>query len=107
MHPATCSTAPVPKFRLHGQLRFIPQRSASRWKCVVEDPVHKRYVRLGRREYLIASAFNGQRDLNEILSLLQRTTPELSWTVADIEKVLRWLIHTGLVELATAASGGS
>jgi putative peptide zinc metalloprotease protein len=73
---------------------------------VVEDPVHKRYFRLGRREYLIASAFNGQRDLNEILSLLQRTAPELSWTVADIEKVLRWLIHTGLVELATAASGG-
>jgi putative peptide zinc metalloprotease protein len=106
MQAATCSTASAPKFRLHGQLRFIPQRSASRWKCVIEDPVHKRYFRLGRREYLIASAFNGQRDLNEILSLLQQTAPELSWTVADIEKVLRWLIHTGLVELATAATGG-
>ncbi len=85
-----------PNLRLRTDLRFTPQASHKKWRCVIEDPVQNRYFRLGRAEYLIASLLDGTRSLPEVAIEL-RTIPEgAAITDSLLQSVTRWLVANGL-----------
>ncbi len=89
-----------PKLRLKPGLRFVPQRASSNWHCIVEDTETNRYFRIGRREYLIASCFDGERDVKTIEAFLQLSNPDLKIASRDVEQTFRWLTQSGLLASA-------
>jgi putative peptide zinc metalloprotease protein len=82
--------------RLCDGLRFVPQRGAHGWQCVVESPKQKRFFRIGRREYLIASALDGKRGLNTLVEQFALTNPELNIDASIVDKTVRWLVASGI-----------
>ena len=92
------SPASPPAFCLRDGLRFVPQSGSREWHCVVESPQNQRFFRLGRREYLIASALQEGCDLNTLVTRLAETNPKLDIDALTIEQTLRWLISTGLAK---------
>ena len=84
--------------RLRDGLRFVPQREADCWQCVIESSKNHRFFRIGRREYLIASALDGRRGLHSIVERLSETNPALNIDVQTVEQTLRWLVSSGLAQ---------
>ncbi len=99
--PSTQPPGPVPPtvaIRLCDGLSFIPQRGANEWQCVVESSKQQRFFRIGRREYLIASALDGKRGLNSIVEILALTNPELNIDASNVDQTIRWLIASGIAQ---------
>ncbi len=90
--------------RLKAGIRFVPERSESGWHCVLEDTSTKRFFRIGRREYLIASCLQRAKTPVEIGKLLNDTQPDLDIQAAEIEQAIRWLINVGLVVSGNASN---
>ncbi len=99
--PSTEPTAPsLPSvaIRLCDGLRFVPQRGSREWHCVVESSKLLRFFRIGRREYLIASALDGKRGLNSIVDKLSETNPDLYIDASTVEQTVRWMIASGIAQ---------
>jgi putative peptide zinc metalloprotease protein len=88
---------PAKQFRLKSGLRFVPQREADGWHCIIEDLDAKRYFRVGRREYLIASCFDGRHDPASVVARLAKSNPEQKVVARDVEQTVRWLVQCGLL----------
>jgi putative peptide zinc metalloprotease protein len=107
-NPNPANTAQDSSIRLKAGIRFVPERSEAAWHCVLEDTTTKRFFRIGRREYLIASCLHRTANLTEIGKLLKDAKPELKIHSMEIEQTIRWLINVGLVtSLNTSNSNNS
>ena len=99
----------MPIFKLRDDIRLRPQTFGGQLRYVVEDPVSAKFYRIGRREYLIASAMDGKRDLAQVLQFAKASAPELNWSETHTEKAVRWLAGSGLLitdsEKQTAPAG--
>ncbi len=98
--PPPPSIPPTVNLRLCDGIRFIPQRGVNEWQCVVESPKPKRFFRIGRREYLIASAIDGKRGLNSIVERLAQTNPDLNINPSIVDQTIRWLVASGIAQPA-------
>lgn|GEM_PF-2284023 len=90
--------SPPIAIRLSDGLRFIPQQGSREWRCVIEAPASRQFFRVGRREYLVASALDGKSNLASLCSKLNESNPELSIDAKTIEQTIRWLISSGLAQ---------
>jgi len=57
----------------------------------------KRFVRLGRKEYWIASAIDGQRTVAEVVAAVDELQPALAVSAEDVQQVSGWLANMGLL----------
>lgn len=57
-----------------------------------------RYLRMGRVEYLITSALDGQRSAEDILASVRAIDSDLLVSQEDVVKVANWLRQAGLIE---------
>jgi putative peptide zinc metalloprotease protein len=85
--------------KLRTDLRFVPQHSAEKWDCIIEDPVAKQFYRIGREDYLIASALDGKHELARIVDFLTTHYPEASVDSEAIERSIKWFMSTGLASV--------
>ncbi|MGI9428570.1 MAG: HlyD family efflux transporter periplasmic adaptor subunit [Bythopirellula sp.] len=86
--------------RLRTDLSFRPQRIGGRSIYIVEDPLRTKFFRLGRPEYLLAAAFDGQTTLQEALAQANCESDEAELTGADAVAILNWATGNELLELA-------
>ncbi|MCY2975248.1 MAG: HlyD family efflux transporter periplasmic adaptor subunit [Planctomycetota bacterium] len=98
------ATAPPPArpqgvLKLRTDLRFVPQHSAEKWECVIEDPVAKQFYRIGREDYLVASSLDGNHDIAEIVDILAAHYPEASVDAESTERSIKWFMSTGLASI--------
>lgn len=106
--------------QLRSDVRFTAQPTLNQWRCTLEDPRTQRFYRLGRTEYLIASALDGTRDLGQVVDVvaLQLRREASDSTARDpemaaegdrlsfskqVESTVRWLLTSGLVIPAALA----
>jgi putative peptide zinc metalloprotease protein len=87
----------MPIFKLRSDVHVRPQMFGDQLRYVVEDPSASKFYRIGRREYLIASAMNGSRDLEAAINFAKISAPELGWNEQHIDKAVRWLVSSGLL----------
>jgi putative peptide zinc metalloprotease protein len=86
--------------RLRTDLSFRPQRVGGRAVYIVEDPLRTKFFRLGRPEYLLASAFDGQTTVQQALAQSNQVSDEVELTAADAKAILNWAAGNELLELA-------
>lgn len=60
----------------------------------------KRFLRLGRKEYLIASALDGQRTAGDVVTALQQLDASLLVSTDDVMQVVSWMNKIGLIRLS-------
>ncbi|MCA9132307.1 MAG: HlyD family efflux transporter periplasmic adaptor subunit [Planctomycetales bacterium] len=65
----------------------------------------KRFLRLGPREYLIASVLDGQRSAAEVVAAVRETQPQAATSEEEVLQVASWLAKMGLLASAGAAPG--
>ena len=93
----SASTPSTLGLKLRSDIRFVPQSSSHQWTCVVEDPVAKKFYRIGHAEYMVASALDGSQDPAQLASSLARLHPSDNVDPKTIESTLKWLVNAGLV----------
>lgn len=87
---------PIPGLRPN--LRFtVHTQNATLWYAA-QDPSTGKFVRLGRKEYLIAGCFDGRKTASEVQHTAQAIDPRLRIGEKDTEQVATWLLKLGLLE---------
>jgi putative peptide zinc metalloprotease protein len=76
------------QFTVHGQ-------GSSLWYAL-QSP-DKRFIRLGRKEYLIASAIDGQRTAPQVVAAINELEPALPCSAEEVQQVSGWLANMGLL----------
>jgi putative peptide zinc metalloprotease protein len=102
--PAPTAGAPSPPAppHLREDLKYtVHQQQRDLWYAV-QDPLTGKFLRLGRREYLLATAMNGRRQFPEIIAALQVFDPDLSATEADVQQLATWLAKAGMLKTENA-----
>ena len=85
---------PLPPVR--SDLHYVVHSgSETHWYAV--KSADGRYLRMGRVEYLITSALNGQRSAADIVAAVQAIDTDLPVTQEDVVKVVSWLGQAGLI----------
>ena len=92
------------ELEIRSDLQITPQKSGKSWKFVIEDPIHRRFFRVGLREYLIASSLNGKRNLDQVLAMVQDAAEEEAVTPEFLQKTIRWLASNHLLKNGDASS---
>ncbi len=88
--------------RLREDLKYtVHQQQLDLWYAV-QDPLTGKFLRLGRREYLLATAMNGRRQVTELIAALQALAPELSASETDVQQLTAWLAKAGMLQTADA-----
>ena len=88
---------------LRKDLQFtVHDQNKSLWYSI-NDQRSGRFVRLGTKEYLVASLFDGQRTASDVLKLMQQEHPKLDVSEGDIAKLTAWLVRAGLLDIPNSA----
>ena len=87
------------RFTVHEQ-----GRGQSAWYAV-KSPA-QRFIRLGRKEYLIASALDGRRTAAEVVAAVLAIDAAILVSEEEVLKVVSWLVKVGLVDMPNAAPCG-
>jgi len=96
---AASPAAPAPP-RLREDLKYtVHQQQLDLWYAV-QDPLTGKFLRLGRREYLLATAMNGRRQATEIITALHALDPDLSASETDVQQLAAWLAKAGMLQTA-------
>lgn len=82
-------------------LKFVPQKGRGAWRVIIEDARNRKFYRLGRREYLIASFLDGKQDLASAVSNLNATQPDYAIDGATLEQTLKWFMSNGLTQIVS------
>ena len=84
--------------RLRDDLAFTPQTVGGEHFFVVEDRLSGKCYRIGHKEYVLATAFDGERSLSDVVATLSEGHEGSSLTEAHALQVCRWLLQTGLAQ---------
>lgn len=85
--------------RLRPELIFSPTRSPDSVSYVVEDRVQQKFWKIGALEYEVCAAIDGKRTAMESLGILLQNNPRaMAAGPEKVQKILMWLMHSGLVE---------
>jgi len=82
--------------QMRKDIRFVPQNRVDNWTCVIEDPVAKKFYQVGRLEYLVASALDGNHDVASIQRLISQVHPSEHFDTNSVEATMKWLVNLGL-----------
>ena len=97
---ASKQAAPLPAAR--AGLHYVVHGERERLWVAVKS-VDGRYLRMGRAEYMITSALDGQRSAAQIVDAVHEIDSGLAISPEDVAKVVVWLSQAGLIE----SPGGS
>ena len=89
-------------FRLRSDLHIAPVRSGNDLKYIVDDKLSGRIVRLGKMEYTLCSLFVKPMLLNDAIEILQAYGESEGVDPGKLQKLVSWLMQSGLLEPATA-----
>lgn len=84
--------------RLRDDLTFTPQSVGGEQLYVVEDRLSGKCYRVGLKEYALATALDGEKNLGQVLATLAEGRAECSLTETEGLQVCRWLLQTRLVQ---------
>jgi putative peptide zinc metalloprotease protein len=87
------------RLQLRPELRCTLQTSGRTSYCQLEDPLTRRFYRLGLREWELARRMDGQRMLGEILQHIEQTGPGQSLSPADAIRLTQWLVQIQLANV--------
>ncbi|MEZ6136965.1 MAG: HlyD family efflux transporter periplasmic adaptor subunit [Pirellulaceae bacterium] len=98
----TASPNPMIFPKLRADLSYtVHQQFGDVWYAV-QDPLNGKFLRLGRKEYLLASAMNGARSPAELLSAVGEVAPEVMATESDVQQLTEWLGKAGMLHNPSA-----
>lgn len=84
---------------LRADLRFTAHGDSRGVWYAVEDLRNCRFVRLGRKEYLVAAALDGKRTLDEIVAAVNTTDSSIGATTSQACTIVAWLASQGLIDV--------
>lgn len=84
--------------RLRDDLAFARRTVGGEQFYVVEDRLSGKCYRVGEKEYTLATALDGNRNLAEILQAVASADSSCSLTSTEALQVCRWLLQTGLAQ---------
>ncbi len=96
--PNTLDSGAVPLPALREDLTYTVHRQKSDIWYAVQDPRTGKFLRLGRREYLLATAMDGKRPIGDILAALSALDPSLTASEADVQQLAAWLGKAGMLQ---------
>ncbi|MDG2467932.1 MAG: hypothetical protein P8M80_01515, partial [Pirellulaceae bacterium] len=87
---------------LRSELSIDLREDNGRLVAFIEDPIRSRFFQVGHREYQFIMLLDGNRQLPEIVELMQkhRDFPRFDDTTAT--KICQWLSNTNLLDTPTA-----
>lgn len=83
--------------RIRAGLRWTFQQSGGEGVYLLEDPLHGRYFRLGRREHHFVKCLDGRRTVAQIVAALSTGDRDLAMDSQEATSLVRMLIDHGLV----------
>lgn len=86
---------------LRPELNFTVHRQGKTLWFAVQSP-DKRYLRLGRNEYLVASALDGKRAAPQVAEAVLEVAPDSQMTDESVGKIVAWLAKSGLLQAGDA-----
>ena len=90
--------------RLRADLRSWLRGSGGQVFCLVEDPLQRRYYRVGQREWELACRLNGERTLAQILAMPTAEGTGVAWSPDEVVTLCRWLVDQQLAEVVGRGS---
>ncbi|MCB1092366.1 MAG: hypothetical protein KDL87_12595, partial [Verrucomicrobiae bacterium] len=75
--------------RIRDGLRWTFQESGGEAGYLLEDPLHGRFFRLGRREHHFVKQLDGRRTISQIVATLASGDRELSLDLAEATSLVR------------------
>ncbi len=105
MHNTSAATDPVSQTaagipRLHANLQFTIHGQGNDLWYAVKTP-DNRYLRMGRTEYLIASAFDAKRSAQDVAETIHQIDPGLNVSKDKVTGVAVWLAKSGMISSPT------
>ncbi len=91
---------------LVANLRFTVHGQSGKLWYAVKSP-DKRFLRVGRKEYLIASALDGKRTAVDIVAAVQEVDATIVVSAEEVMQVVSWLSKIGLIHLTNAPATAS
>lgn len=67
----------------------------------IQTPNH-RFIRIGKKEYLVACCLNGQRTSDQVVQELNRIDSNLAITESEVLEITQWLAKAGVLATATS-----
>jgi putative peptide zinc metalloprotease protein len=83
--------------RVRDGLRWTFQEVGGEGSYLLEDPLHGRFFRLGRREHHFVKCLDGRRTIAKIVAHLSTGDPALALEATEATSLVRMLIDNGLV----------
>ena len=92
--------------RLRPELSFSPVRTNGSVSYVVEDRSQQCFWRIGALEYEVCAAIDGRLSTQQVLNYLRQNSSLASEAGPEkIQKVLIWLLHSGLADECARDTG--
>lgn len=101
------ANSPLPKLCWRPELGVTATADADGSCFHVEDPLRRKFFRVGFAEYTLLSQFDGRRSLPEVAESANRALGADAFSEADVLAVIQWGLQNGLLKMESKERGAN